>query len=205
VTTRRASVAASGLALALLVVACGIPVDNSPRVLARKDLPGALVDGTPTTITSNSGAMVELPIYLIRNVGPAQGTQVMTSRRVPVPVANSLVSQAEAVLRTLIAFQPSSYKATAGLNNDIPSNLRILSASLDGNILELDLSQIDSSVQSTLLRLAFAQMVFTATDLIGIDRVRFSIAGQPTQVLLDSGTSKAGEAIGRGDYHQLSG
>jgi spore germination protein GerM len=193
-------VGALGVAIALAVAACGIPVDHSPRVLDRKDLPGALLAGTSTTLTKGSGSMVALPIYLVRNVG---STQVMRSRKIAVPAETTIVAQAEALLRALIAFQPSSSKATAGLTNDIPSNLRILDASLDGNVLELGLSQIDSSVQSTLLRLAFAQMVFTATDLIGIDRVRFSVAGQPAQVLLDSGTSEPGAAIGRGNYHQL--
>ena len=200
-TSRRASVLA--LAVAVVVVAgCGIPVDHSPRVLARKDMPGALVDGAPTTTAPpTNGEMVALPIYLVRNAGSRPS---LRSVRVAVPVRGSIVSQAEAALEALIAFQPSSTKVAAGLANEIPPNLRIHDASLDGNVLELDLSQIDSSVQSTLLRLAFAQMVFTATGLNGITHVRFSVGGQPAQVLLDSGTSTAGAAIGRGDYHQLA-
>jgi len=190
-----------GLALVVLLTACGIPVDHSPRVLDPKGMPSALVDGTPTTQLHESGQLAEVRIFLVGSAGSAQ---VMRSVKVSVPEGASIVSQATAVLQALIAYLPSSSKASAGLTNAVPSNLHILGANLDGNVLELDLSHIDSSVGSTLQRLAFAQMVFTATDLNGIDFVRFRLAGQPAQVQIDSGSSKAGAAISRADYRQLA-
>ncbi|HVN50238.1 MAG TPA: GerMN domain-containing protein [Acidimicrobiales bacterium] len=194
----RLLVAAAALS-AVVLSACGIPVDHAPRLLARSDLPGALVSGTSTTEVHEHGQMAEVRIFLVGAVG---SNPVMRPVETLVPEANSMVSQAKAVLGALIAYLPSP--RTSGLSNAIPSNVHILDASLQGDVLDLDLSQIDLSVQSTLLRLAFAQMVFTATDLDGIDFVRFSIEGAPIQVQIDSGTSSTGAAISQADYHQLA-
>ena len=64
------------------------------------------------------------------------------------------------------------------------------------------MSNLDN-VESTQQRLAFAQMVFTATDLPGIDAVRFSISGRRPRCRWTTATSKLGQAIDRGDYGQL--
>ena len=102
----------------------------------------------------------------------------------------------------LIAEQPAASGATKNLTNTIPSSVRILGLKLDGDVLDLDVSNLDN-VESTQQRLAFAQMVYTATDLPGIDAVRFSISGRSAQVPLDNATSKLDQAIDRGDYAQL--
>ncbi len=102
----------------------------------------------------------------------------------------------------LIAEQPASSGATKNLTNTIPSSVHILGLKLDGGVLDLDVSNLDN-VESTQQRLAFAQMVYTATDLPGIDAVRFSISGRSAQVPLDTATSKLDQAIDRGDYAQL--
>ncbi len=200
---RRRHVVATSVVLAvvgLVVVACGIPTDHSPRLLDRHDMPAALSAGTTTTQLHGSGGFQSLKIYLVRTTPTRTVLQPVT---VEVAEKSTIVSQAEAVLAVLIADQPSSRPATASLTNAIPSNLRILDASLDGNVLELDLSHLDSTVVSLQQKLAFAEIVFTLTELNGIDAVKFSIVGQPAQVPLDSGTSPAGAAIDAGSYPQL--
>jgi spore germination protein GerM len=198
---RRGLLAGAVAVLAILVAACGIPVDHSPRVLDRRDMPAALTGGSTSTTQRASGALVSLHIYLVRNIGSDQGMQRVS---VEVPEKNTIVSQAEAALNALIADQPSSRPSTANLTNAIPSSVRIRGVSLDGNVLELDLSHIDSAVVAGNQKLAIAQMVFTATDLTGINAVSFSNDGQPLQVPLDSAISKAGAPIRRDDYHQLT-
>ncbi len=119
-----------------------------------------------------------------------------------VPFETDDVAQARILLTRLIAEQPSASSGTPDLTNAIPPTVKILDAKLDGGVLELDVSKLDA-VEGTQQRLAFAEIVFTATGIPGIDSVRFMIAGLPAQVPIDNSTSKAGQAITRADYHQL--
>ena len=59
-------------------------------------------------------------------------------------------------------------------------------------------------------RLAFAQIVFTATGLAGIESVRFSINGRAVQVPLDNSSnpgqpasSNAGQSVSRDSYQKF--
>jgi spore germination protein GerM len=181
-------------------VSCGIPTDHSPRLLDRRDMPAALSRGTTTTQVHTTGGSLATKIYLVRNTA---GRSVLQPVTVEVSEKTTIVSQAEAALEALIADQPASRPATASLTNVIPSTLHILGASLDGDVLELDLSHFDTSIVGGQQKLAFAEMVFTLTELNGIDAVKFSLAGQPAQAPVDSGASTAGAAIRRRDYRQL--
>jgi Sporulation and spore germination len=197
---RRPVVVVAALALAGLgTVSCGIPTDHSPRLLDRRDMPGALTGATTTTLI-HPGGSVALKIYLVHNTASRTVLQPVS---VEVAEKSTIVSQAEAALQALIAAQPATRPATATLTNVIPSATRILHASLDGDVLDLDLSRFDLQIVATQQKLAFAEMVFTLTELNGIDAVKFSLAGQPAQAPVDSGASTAGAAIRRRDYRQL--
>ena len=189
----------AALAVALAgaaVSSCGVPTDHSPRAIARGDLPAVLA-GTSTTLNAGPET-VRLHIYLVRNAG---SNATMKGVWVTVRNESSTTSQATAVLQRLIADAPPSSGPTAGLTNAIPPTLKILDADLHGNVLDLDLSPL--SVENAQQRLAFAEMVYTATDLTGIDAVRFSVSGQAAQVPLDTSISGAGAAITRASYRQL--
>jgi hypothetical protein len=184
----------------IVVVACGIPVDSSPRTLSRGALPKALT-GSTTSEAPGTGTVVAEEIFLVRTNGNAQ---VLTP--VPldgIPLKSSNIAQARDLLTRLIGQQPAPSSVSADLTNAIPTTVRVLGARLDDDVLELDVSNLDT-VESTQQRLAFAEMVFTATGVIGIDAVRFSIDGLPAQVPIDNSTSTAGAAITRADYRQLT-
>ena len=70
-------------------------------------------------------------------------------------------------------------------------------------VLDLNLSSL--GVENARLRLAMAQIVFTATDLkiSGITSVRISIDGQPAAVPTQSGSADPGASIMRSDYGDL--
>jgi spore germination protein GerM len=199
-TTRRIWALVAVTVAGWATVSCGIPTDHSPRLLDRHDMPAALSVGTTTTQVHGTGAFQSLKIFLVRSTTNRTILQPVT---VEVAEKTTIVSQAEAVLDALIADHPSSRPATASLTNAIPSNLRVLDASLDGNVLDLDISHLDSSIVSLQQKVAFAQIVYTLTELNGIDAVKFSIVDQPAQVPIDSGTSPAGAAITRGNFRQL--
>ena len=52
------------VSVALLVSACGIPVDNEPVVISNDELPTALQPGTSTTTTLPDQLTEEVTIFL---------------------------------------------------------------------------------------------------------------------------------------------
>jgi spore germination protein GerM len=194
-TIRRASLAAA-LVLGLVATACGIPVDHSPRVIDRHDEP-ALLAGTSTTV-GGKGDQTRVRLFLIRNNG--SNNQQVQGVWVDVDNESSTEALAREALQRLIAYVPPT-SASHQLTNAIPQTLRVLHTDLDGDVLNVDVSSFN--VENQTQRLAFAELVFTATDLNGIDSVKFTINGNGAQVPLDKSTSTAGAAIDRRDYSQL--
>ncbi len=88
------------------------------------------------------------------------------------------------------------------MTNAIPPTSQVLNASLDGGVLDLDLSDL-GAVEGSGQRLAAAQIVYTATALPGIAGVRFSIDGEPASVPLDDHASDVNQVITREDYPSL--
>jgi hypothetical protein len=184
---RRIGASVALVVAGLVAAGCGIPTDHSPRLLDRRDMPAALSAGTTTTLVHPTGGFQSTRIFLVHSTPTRTVLQPVT---VQVAEKATIAAQAEAALQVLIADQPASRAATANLTNVIPSNTRILGASLDGDVLDLDLSHFDTQIVSTQQKLVFVA-------------VKFSLAGQAAQVQLDSGTSTAGAAIRREDYRQL--
>jgi spore germination protein GerM len=187
------------LALVVAAGSCGIPNDHSPRPIAQGALPAALKPQTTTTQIVLSAGTDAVRMFLVRN---EDSTPRLAQVTMGIRHTTDLTTRVREVMTELIAEQPASSGATKNLTNTIPSSVRILGLKLDGDVLDLDVSNLDN-VESTQQRLAFAQMVFTATDLPGVDAVRFSISGRSAQVPLDTATSKLDQAIDRGDYAQL--
>ena len=73
------------------------------------------------------------------------------------------------VIEQLIAQQPKASSGGSDLTNAIPPTSQVLNATVDGDVLDLDLSDL-GQVESSRQRLAVAQIVFTATALAGITR-----------------------------------
>ena len=66
------------------------------------------------------------------------------------------------------------------------------------DVLEVNLNQLDVS-GGTRLKLAVAQIVFTATDLADVRGVRFLLNGSPVAVPLDDGESETGAIVTKAD------
>ncbi len=185
---------------ALTASACGIPTDHAPRAIARGALPAALAPQTTTTLAGPAAGHQDVRLFLVRN---ESGNPSLSPVTMAIGDTDGLTAQVRAVMTQLISEQPAASGATEDLTNTIPSSVRIIDLRMDGDVADLDVSNLDN-VESTQQRLAFAQMVYTATDLPGVDAVRFSIDHRPAQVPLDTATSKLGQAIDRSDYDQLA-
>jgi spore germination protein GerM len=181
---------------------CGIPTDAKARPIDREALPSQLVS-VPTTAAPPAPSPLSqtVNLYLV-GMAPNGGEELvrMSAEIANVVDPNDLPRQ---VIEQLIAQQPTDGTGNSGsLTNAIPTTVRVLNASVDGDVLDLDLSDL-GTVELTRQRLAAAQIVFTATDLPGINKVRFSINGQPSAVPLATESSTPGQEITRDDYSSL--
>jgi hypothetical protein len=208
--TTRAVVAL--VAATVLAAGCGstIPTDEEATLLARDDLNPALVESTTTT-ARRSGATVPRKIYLIRD------SETLPPRifycPLEVEVQDSPAETARATLEQLIRTEPGRTAesplpgaaepgavCSSSLTNFVPTELRINDVEVDGSgLLSLDVSGL-AAVEASAQRQAVAQIVFTLTDLIGIDRVVFYNEGRPAAVPVGDRTTEAGDPISRSDF-----
>jgi hypothetical protein len=203
---RRAVAALAVGASLVATAACGIPTDDEPRAIPVDAVPEQAREGgtTSTTNPPNTSTQIE-QVYLVRT---GETGQVGLERLQPVPVDIATPADPDdlprAVIDALISLNPTTTGQT-GLVNAVPTETRVLSAELaDDDVLDLDLTNL-ADVDSAQLRLAVAQIVFSATGITALPvlGVRFAIDDEPVAVPTEGGTSGTGEAITRASFPRL--
>jgi spore germination protein GerM len=184
--------------------ACGIPSDDEPRSIPEGALPEQAREprGTGTTsTTSRTGSTQQQTLYLV-TADEAQDRLVAFTGEVPAPTDPSQLPRL--TLEALIQTRPENVGLAGVATNQLPSDVRVIDAIVqpDG-VLNLNLSSL--GIESSRLRLAMAQIVFTATDLksSGITSVRVSIDGEPAAVPTQSGNAESGAPVSKLDYASL--
>jgi spore germination protein GerM len=190
--------------LLLGAASCGIPSDDQPRAIPEGALPEQAREphGTGTTSTTiRQDSTQNQTIYLVTGSEQQQRLMPVT---VGVTVPGDPAQLPQLTLEQLIATRPDDVGLAGQAENKLPSDVRVLDAVVqpDG-VLDLNLSSL--GVENARLRLAMAQIVFTATDLktSGIQSVRVSIDGVPAAVPTQSGSADPGTPIMRTDYADL--
>lgn len=191
---RPARRAAAGLlgVLAVAAGACGVPQDPAPRVLDASALPEELaVPSTTTTSTQAPVPRQAVQLYFVD--GEALGLPVERDLATPTgPIA---------ALEALIA-GPTEEEASAGLTSGIPVEMVIRTSDLTDGVLRVDLAEgALEQIEGELQRLAIAQLVYTATELPGIDWLWVLIEGEPRALPTDEGDVEA--PVGRVHYASL--
>jgi spore germination protein GerM len=194
----------AGLVASLAVLAgCGIPDDSKPREISREALPPELIDPSSTdTSVPNDAATRFVTLYLVQGDDTAGDALVAVRREVAVPAETADLPRV--VAEALIAAGPDEL-GRADLVNALPSDVQVRSAVVgDDGVLDIDLTNL-GNVESSLQRLAVAQLVFTLTDLTvpQVSAVRFSIDGQEVAVPLEGGVAPAGTPVSRNDEPPL--
>jgi hypothetical protein len=191
----------TGLAVAavLLVVgavSCGLRQDDQPRLIARESLPSVLFQKNPGTSTTapQTPSTQTFELYLVR----ADDESLVD---VPTPIQPP--ARAADLPRTVLNQLVTNPPVTADFKSKIAPTTSVLHAEQHDNVLDVDLSGDFATVEGPGLRLAVAQIVFTATSIPGIDFVRFSIDDQPKAVPVDDRSADIGAEIGRGDFAKL--
>jgi spore germination protein GerM len=187
------------MAMALVVVvltagACSAPVDSGPKAIRSASIPADLRAETSSTTTTTvpPGASEEVNVYFIGLDGRLQAVK----RRVSSPV------NAEKVLQKLFAGATEPERA-GGLHTAISPDTTILGAEVENRILIVDTSK-NFAVGSVPEQIsAFAQVVFTATELPGVTGVQFAQNGKRIQVQTGDGSLQSAP-LGPGAFSQLT-
>lgn len=188
------------IGLVLTVAGCGLSADNEPSPIAAEDLPSDLLDPNPPTSTTllDPGATAAVTVYLVVREGD-------TTRLTAVPREVSDPTSPGDRIRALLA-PPSTQEQEAGLISSIPSDTVLLDISRPdpgSDELLVNVSGALFDVQGKELANAFAQIVWTVTEIPGVRQVRFRVDGQSQRAINDEGVEQPG-AVTRSDYSALA-
>ena len=155
------------LLITLTVIAgCSIQPEAAPSDLPadRADVFGDTATGEPAAGTNR--------IYLLAPTDPEAPQRLRSVQR-------DVTSAPQAVLESLFA-GPNTAERDEQLDTAIPTDVELLTVPRQiGQLLTVDLSDAFDELTPDGLRLAAAQIVFTATEIEGVDRVQLRIDGEP--------------------------
>jgi spore germination protein GerM len=194
---RRAALGTVLLAVVALLAACGVPANDDPHVIAAEQVPEGLLDPQPSTSTSSPTPAVQAVTvyYLVQQEGVA--------RLVGVTWEVSDASWSRDRLLAVLA-PPTPEETRAGILTSIPLDTELLDTERTApGELTIDLSRSLFDIQGQELRNAFAQLVWTATELPEVQRVRFRVDGQEFRAPNEAGIEQPG-AVARADYLGLA-
>lgn len=189
------------LVFVFTLAACGLSENRDPQVIAADEIPSELLAANPSSSTTLAASprTASVTVYLVSTVDG-------TTHLVPVQreVAAAGADRAGDRLIALLA-APTKAELASGVITSIPSDTVLLDTDLDEATQELtiELSRSLFDVQGEELRNAFAQLVWTATELEGIRRVRFVVDGEVYRTPDEAGIEQPG-AVSRIDYRSLA-
>jgi hypothetical protein len=186
---RRAWVAPACLVVsaALGLTACGVGAESAPHPIDRADVPFDLVERADAPATPNP-APYSFTIFLV--AGDRLHAATRGSQSAPTPGAQ---------LRRLLQ-GPTPVEADAGLRTLLTPDVAIDHVRVADGIATVALSGASAAQPPGSERaLAVAQLVYTATAIPGVDRVRFEVDGEPAEIPRGDGTL-TNRPVGRDDY-----
>lgn len=161
---RKSKVIAMFVAMVALVAACSIQPDTAPRVIPPDDrmvLDPVLAEGGETAGTTR--------VYLV--------TERDGERRHLRAVTRDVAATPSAALEELLK-GANPQEIDAGLDSELPPGLDLISARPAGSALQVDVTEEILDLPAPAAQLAVAQIVFTASELEGIDEVRLLVNGE---------------------------
>lgn len=185
---------AVGVVIATLfgaVTGCGVQLDDEPRKAADA-LPYGLSE---TSTTGSTSSTTPLPTFQETSVFLVDNNDFL------VEVRRQLPGEVRGAIGSLLT-PPTEIEVNSGLSTAIaPSvSLRGVVGPEDG-LVTIDLRS-DGDAPPEISRIAFAQLVYTATDVPGVERVLFQVDGQAREVPTGEGQSTA-EPLSQADYRQF--
>jgi hypothetical protein len=182
--TRRV-LAALFVTLTVMAAGCSVPRDNNARIVTNPQRNTVV----PVTTSSVDAPRTQAKVYFVRS-SDKKLEGVMTKVKMPVDAA--------ALLEALIVDGPQESR----LESKIPKTVTfqvVDSPAKNEKIVILPNFDVRNVNRNTLI-LAFQQIVYTLTELPGIDSVQFSVRGGLYPVPLKSGDKPAGQGVRPADY-----
>lgn len=197
---------ASVIALGLLAASCGIPLDDEPVVIANDELPQVLQTGSSTTTTLPDLLSEAVTIYLL-DPGDGEAQLARVERQVPVVDAGTEI--AGVILEQLLAGPTSEEQLEANLTSAIvasdeaPISVVSLERPVEDQLVVV-LSEAPA-IEGSDRTAAFAQLVFTLTELSNVDQVRFAVRdenGSDEDISVSTGSEEGDvrRAVDRTDF-----
>jgi hypothetical protein len=165
---------------AVLAVGCTIEPDAVPRDVATEDRGLLLTDAAVGAAATGDGR-----IYLVSPSEPGQ-------QRLLRSVQRDVLARPDALLGVLFN-GPSQGELNARLVTAIPSGTTLLSTRSAGNVLFVDVSEEITELTGEALTLAVAQIVFTASEVLGVQVVRLRVNGEDQAWPKGDGQARQGD------------
>ncbi len=145
--------------------ACGIGTDDSPRNVApaNQQQLGVASDRSAGAATGTAR------IYLLAPEGAGQSQALQA-------VARDVTESATEVISELLA-GPNAQEIAGQLRTALPAGLQLLSATRRSGVLRIDVSEELGELSGEALVAAVAQLVFTASELDGVQSTKILIGG----------------------------
>lgn len=178
-------------AVALLVIGCGVPMDQTATVAPDADVPYDLLSSTTTTTPpSGSPAEGETTICLavdglLLSLGRDRGGDPPLS-----------------TLEALVGAGPTEGESSLGLRSVVEGVDLIDGIEQAGNVGEVSLGGRFAELAADQQLLAVAQLTCTLTSQPGIDTVTFQLDGDDVEVPVESG-ELVDRPVARADFGRL--
>jgi spore germination protein GerM len=188
---RRSRCLFTGVVLAVLLAACGIPIDGQPHDITDRRTPTSVSSGVSSTIAQNAKAKV----FFVATATTGRPDRLQTTLR---PAEVSLASVIKELLKG-----PTADEAKAVLTA-IPLETQLTGAtqSADG-VAEINLNASFFNAKGDQLVRAVAQLVYTASAIPSVTQVRILVDGTPREWPRADG-SRVSKALTVADFAELN-
>jgi spore germination protein GerM len=162
---------------------CSIPTQGAPSAIPPSRVPfGLLAKRPPTTTTIPPAVYVPVKIYFF---GPTNQLQpVQRNVSTPAPLT--------AILAAMLA-GPSKSEAASGIATAIPNDVTVISATLNNNVVTVNMNAAFGAITGNNAEEAVAQVVATVAAAYGSNiGVLFEIQGRRTSVPVANGSLQTG-------------
>ncbi len=187
-TRRAVLVAVCIVTLATLVGGCGVGAQSNPQVIDRAEVPFGLAQRDRSAPTTAPQVGVSYTLFFV-----AGDRLRAVTRSTPTSLGPA------ATLRQVVR-RPDRAETEAGLRTLLPPDLEIDGVTIERGTATVALGGSGAAKSATDQQvLGIAQLVFTATGLAGVDRVRFEVDGEPAEIPRGDGTLST-RPVDRADY-----
>ena len=183
----------AGVVLAVLLAACGIPVDAQPHDITDRRTPSSVASAVSSTVAQN----VKAKVFFLATATTGRPDRLQTTLR---PAEVSLTSAIKELLKG-----PTIDEAKAVLTA-IPLETQLTSATQSAEgVAEINLTNTFFNAKGDQLVRAVAQLVYTASAIPSVTQVRILVDGIPREwPRADGSRVSVNKALTVADFAELS-